>query len=157
MSHGVDTGSVHAMGHYYSIEKYVMDGYTDVTGTDYAVGQDAEHIVGVALEAKLRAQAAQDAHQTVVRQAIVALRTQEWSVRQIASRLGVSKSLVSREARRAPGRAMPQPDIDSLVEAVWEEGLQAKRERLTPREGDLARPLTILLNIESARAELSDQ
>lgn len=153
----MDTDSVHGMGHSYPIEKYSIDGYADVTGTNYAIGQDVEHIAAVVLEAKLRTQAAQDAHQTVIRQAIVALSAREWSVRQIASRLGVSKSLVSREARRAPGRAMPQPDIDSLVEAVWNEGLQSKRERLAPREGDYARPLTILLNIESSLAELPAQ
>ncbi|SOE06060.1 hypothetical protein SAMN06295924_1289, partial [Rathayibacter rathayi NCPPB 2980 = VKM Ac-1601] len=31
--------------------KYADDGYRDVTGTDYALGRDADYIKGVALEA----------------------------------------------------------------------------------------------------------
>ncbi|PPG86109.1 helix-turn-helix domain-containing protein [Rathayibacter rathayi] len=135
------------MGQTYDISKYADDGYRDVTGTDYALGRDADYIKGVVLEAKLRSKAAVDAYITVVDQAIAALSDSGLSAREIARRLDLSKSHVARKLRRAPYRSVPQPEIDSLVEAVWSEGLQGERERLSPREGDFARPLTYSLNI----------
>ncbi|MWV76047.1 Winged helix-turn-helix DNA-binding [Rathayibacter rathayi NCPPB 2980 = VKM Ac-1601] len=135
------------MGHTYDLSKYSDDGYRDVTGTDYALGRDADCVAGVALEAKLRSEAARDAYTTVLDQAIAALRDAGLSIREIAGRLDLSKSHVARRLRRGPYRSMPQPEIDSLVEAVWTEGLQRVRERLAPREGDVARPFTYSMNI----------
>ncbi|MBE4720549.1 helix-turn-helix domain-containing protein [Pseudarthrobacter sp. AB1] len=128
-------------------QELIEEEFSAVTGSGYAVGKDSAGVPGVVLEAKLRALAAVDAQRTVTTQAMVALKAAGLSVRDIARQLEVSKSKVSRELRRTPFRFMPQPEIDAAVEAVWESGLQRERTRLVPREGDLARELTMMLNI----------
>lgn len=127
--------------------RYDSAGYSDVTGSGYAVGREPDHVAGVALEARLRARAAAEACDTVQAQAIVALKEHGYSVRRIAGILDLSKSRVGRELRRAPHRAMPLPEVDQAVAQVWEDGLTRERSRRRPREGDLVRQLAIELNI----------
>lgn len=95
-----------------------------MTGSDYGLTRDPfaapdlDRIVGVVLEASLRANAAEEAARTVLVQGIRAMRAAGNSVREAAAMLDVSKSLVSRELRRTPKRWMPQPEIYQLVSAV---------------------------------------
>ena len=123
-----------------------------MTGSEYAVGRDfdSSRIAGTLIKAKLNAETAAEAHETIRLQAISALREQGLTVREIADTLqwaGVSKSEASRRNRARPRRFQPQPPIDHLVERAWREGPQAIWERPEKRDGDYPRRITLLINI----------
>ncbi|MDO5754360.1 hypothetical protein [Arthrobacter sp.] len=132
---------------------YKFDGsFDDVTGSEYVVGRefDSSWIAGTLIKAKLDAEAAAEAHETIRLQAISALRDQGLTVREIADTLqwaGVSKSAASRSNRARPRRFQPQPPIDQLVERAWREGPQNNWEWPEKRDGDHPRRLTISINI----------
>ena len=127
--------------------------FDDVTGSEYAVGQgfDSSRIAGTLIKAKLNAEVAAEAHETIRLQGISALREQGLTVREIADTLqwaGVSKSEASRRNRARPRRFQPpQPPIDQLVERAWREGPQDIWERPEKRDGDHPRRITLLINI----------
>ena len=132
---------------------YKFDGsFDDVTGSEYIVGRelDSSWIAGTLIKAKLDAEAAAEAHETIRLQAISALRDQGLTVREIADTLhwaGVSKSEASRKNRARPRRFQPQPPIDHLVERAWREGPKNVWERPDKRDGDHPRRMALLISI----------
>ena len=133
-----------------------VDDFGDATGSEYATAKakTPEWIFGVGREAGLRADAAAEAAETVRVQAARALIGHGMTVREAARYLGLSKSRVARLAWGRAWRREPQPDIDRLVQDVWDDGLQTNGERLLPREGDQVRRYNMNLNIMSSEGEL---